>query len=235
MKVTLSRNRRPCEARDERRGRWRRARARQPHRPQFLNAGPASGAPLPKDTFALLETGREYRRPLRLIETTVAINGRARSHEPQGVAAVVAASRARRLPSSGSPSQGQYRRHARVVFADHHPRAAGGGGKGRAFDPQGMENAAALLPGWSSPRQLCGGGRRRGGGIVTNGTSSAPSISIGCATRWPARSSSTCAIFMSAMPSRPRAWCTRASAGRGACPRPDAGEARRFWRRPSFR
>lgn len=43
--------------------------------PKFLNAGPGyGGSCFPKDTLALVKTGQDYGAPLRLVETTVAIN-----------------------------------------------------------------------------------------------------------------------------------------------------------------
>jgi UDPglucose 6-dehydrogenase len=42
---------------------------------KFLHAGPGfGGSCFPKDTRALIQTGRDYNSPLRLVETTVAVN-----------------------------------------------------------------------------------------------------------------------------------------------------------------
>src|SRR5690606_26082583 len=43
--------------------------------PKFLHAGPGyGGSCFPKDTMALVKIGQDFGTPLRLVETTVAVN-----------------------------------------------------------------------------------------------------------------------------------------------------------------
>jgi UDPglucose 6-dehydrogenase len=116
---------------------------------RFLNAGPGfGGSCFPKDTLALLKTAQDNESPVRLIETTVAINdSRKRAMSRKVVAACGGDVRDKTIgvlgltfkPNTddmrGSPSlsivQGLLDRGARV----------------RVFDPEGMKQAAELMEG----------------------------------------------------------------------------------------
>ncbi len=53
---------------------------------KFLNAGPGyGGSCFPKDTLALVQTGRDYGAPLRLVETTVEVNDQRKQEMAQRI------------------------------------------------------------------------------------------------------------------------------------------------------
>jgi len=116
---------------------------------KFLHAGPGyGGSCFPKDTLALVRIGQEFDSPMRLVETTVAINDqRKRAMSRKVVAACGGDVRGKTIGVLGltfkpdtddmreAPSidiiRGLLDRGARVV----------------AYDPQGMEAARGLIEG----------------------------------------------------------------------------------------
>jgi Predicted UDP-glucose 6-dehydrogenase len=73
---------------------------------KFLHAGPGyGGSCFPKDTLALVKTAQDYDSPIRLIETTVAVNDtRKRAMAARWFMRWAAMCAARRWPCSASPS-----------------------------------------------------------------------------------------------------------------------------------
>jgi len=115
--------------------------------PRFLQPGPGyGGSCFPKDTLALLKTGQDYQAPLRIVEAVVAANdGRKRAMGRKVVAALGGQGHGRTVALLGltfkantddmrdSPALG-------IVQALQDAGAAV-----RAYDPEGMEQAAKLL------------------------------------------------------------------------------------------
>ncbi|MBI2719248.1 MAG: UDP-glucose/GDP-mannose dehydrogenase family protein [Rhizobiales bacterium] len=113
----------------------------------FLQAGPGfGGSCFPKDTLALVKTAQDYGRPLRLIETTVAIN----EQRKRGMARKIAT-------ACGGSVRGKTVAILGLTFKPNTDDMRGApsldiiralqdqGAAIRAFDPVGMEAARPLL------------------------------------------------------------------------------------------
>jgi len=114
---------------------------------KFLHAGPGyGGSCFPKDTVALTRTGQNHGAPLRLVETVVAVNEQRRTSMARKVVAACGGSvRGKRIAVLGltfKPNTDDMREAPALAII----RALqDGGALIRAYDPEGMENARALL------------------------------------------------------------------------------------------
>lgn len=114
---------------------------------KFLHAGPGyGGSCFPKDTLALVKTASDADSPMRLIETTVAINdNRKRAMARKVIAACGGSVRGKKIAVLGltfKPNTDDLRDAPALTIIqalqDH-------GAQISAFDPEGMEGARALL------------------------------------------------------------------------------------------
>lgn len=116
---------------------------------KFLNAGPGyGGSCFPKDTLALVRTAQEAKTPLQLVEATVRVNdARKRAMAGKVIAALggeVAGKTIAVLGLTFKPNTDDMRD---APALDIIPALQAAGAKIRAFDPEGMEEAAKLLTG----------------------------------------------------------------------------------------
>ncbi|WP_333792841.1 UDP-glucose dehydrogenase family protein [Hyphomicrobium sp.] len=114
---------------------------------KFLHAGPGyGGSCFPKDTLALVKTAQDYASPLRLIETTVAINDqRKRAMARKIVRAMGGDVRGKTVALLGltfKPNTDDMRDSPAISIVQGLQDA---GATIRAFDPEGMEAAKACL------------------------------------------------------------------------------------------
>lgn len=114
---------------------------------KFLNAGPGfGGSCLPKDTMALVKTARDHGSPVRLVETTIAINHeRKASMAKKIIAACGGDVRGNAIAVLGltfKPNTDDLRESPSVAIIAALQQA---GAVIRAFDPQGMNGARATL------------------------------------------------------------------------------------------
>jgi len=117
--------------------------------PKFLNAGPGyGGSCFPKDTVALVKTGQDHDVPLRLVETTVAVNDhRKRSMSRKVIAAMGGDVRGKTIAVLGltfKPNTDDLREAPSLAIIQALEDA---GARIRTFDPKGMDAARELLPG----------------------------------------------------------------------------------------
>ncbi len=117
--------------------------------PKFLNAGPGyGGSCFPKDTLALVKTAQDYESPVRLIETTVAVNdNRKRAMARKVIAACGGEVRGKTIGILGltfKPNTDDMRDAPSLAIVqgllDH-------GATVRAYDPEGMDVAKSMLTG----------------------------------------------------------------------------------------
>ncbi|MFZ4410108.1 MAG: UDP-glucose dehydrogenase family protein [Paracraurococcus sp.] len=116
---------------------------------KFLHAGPGyGGSCFPKDTLALARTAADFGAPVRLVETTIAVNEARKAGMADRVIAACGGSVAGKaiavLGLTFKPETDDMRDAASLVVV---PRLAEAGATIRAFDPAGMEHAKPLLPG----------------------------------------------------------------------------------------
>ena len=118
--------------------------------PKFLHAGPGyGGSCFPKDTLALLKTAEDYDSPTRLVEAVVQVNeSRKRAMGRKVVDALGGASEARgktvaMLGLTFKPNTDDMRDSPAIAVAQ---TLIDAGVKVRAYDPEGMEAAAPLMP-----------------------------------------------------------------------------------------
>jgi UDPglucose 6-dehydrogenase len=115
--------------------------------PKFLHAGPGyGGSCFPKDTLALVKTGHDAGSPVRLIETTVAINDqRKRGMARKVIAACGGSVRGKTIGILGltfKPNTDDMRDASSLSII----RALqDGGAKVQAFDPHGMDAARGMV------------------------------------------------------------------------------------------
>ena len=120
--------------------------------PKFLHAGPGyGGSCFPKDTLALLKTAEDYGAPTRIVEAVVSVNdSRKRAmgrrviqaiggHGPEGGTGKTVAL----LGLTFKPQTDDMRDAPSLAIAQALQDA---GVAVRAFDPEGMEIAARMLP-----------------------------------------------------------------------------------------
>jgi UDPglucose 6-dehydrogenase len=116
---------------------------------KFLHAGPGyGGSCFPKDPLALVKTGHDFGSPLRLVETTVAVNEqRKRAMGRKVISACGGEVRGKTLGVLGltfKPNTDDLREAPSLSIIQ---ALLDAGAKVRAYDPKGMEAAAGLLPG----------------------------------------------------------------------------------------
>src|SRR5690606_10006543 len=116
---------------------------------KFLNAGPGyGGSCFPKDTLALVKTGQDYGAPLRLVETTVAVNEqRKRAMGRKVITACGGDVRGKTIGVLGltfKPNTDDMRDAPSIVIVQALQDA---GAHIRAYDPEGMEMARSVLDG----------------------------------------------------------------------------------------
>jgi UDPglucose 6-dehydrogenase len=116
---------------------------------KFLHAGPGyGGSCFPKDTLALIKTAQDHAAPLRLVETTAAVNDqRKRAMTRKVVQACGGQIRGKRIAVLGltfKPNTDDMR-EAPSLFLIAGLRDLGA--EVCAFDPEGMENAREMLEG----------------------------------------------------------------------------------------
>ncbi|MCD7059658.1 UDP-glucose dehydrogenase family protein [Pelagibacterium xiamenense] len=117
--------------------------------PKFLNAGPGyGGSCFPKDTLALVKTGQDHEAPLRLVEATVAVNdSRKRAMGRKVVAACGGSVRGKRIGILGltfKPNTDDMRDAPSIAIIQ---ALKDGGATIKAFDPEGMKAARAVIDG----------------------------------------------------------------------------------------
>jgi UDPglucose 6-dehydrogenase len=118
---------------------------------KFLNPGPGyGGSCFPKDAQALVKTAQEHDSPLRLIETTVAINEQRKSHMARRVIAVCDGEvRGKTIAILGltfKPNTDDMRDAPSIAIIQALQDA---GAVIQAYDPEGMEAAREHLDGVS--------------------------------------------------------------------------------------
>jgi UDPglucose 6-dehydrogenase len=116
---------------------------------KFLNAGPGyGGSCFPKDTLALVKTGQDHDSPLRLVETTVAVNDqRKRAMGRKIITACGGDVRGKTIGLLGltfKPNTDDMRDAPAISIIQSLLDA---GARIRAFDPEGMEMARSMIDG----------------------------------------------------------------------------------------
>jgi UDPglucose 6-dehydrogenase len=116
---------------------------------KFLHAGPGyGGSCFPKDTLALVRTARDAGAPIELVETTVRVNDERKKKMAAKVAEAVGGDlRGKRIGVLGltfKPNTDDMREAPSLEIL---PALQTMGAQIRAFDPEGMHEAQALLPG----------------------------------------------------------------------------------------
>ena len=115
--------------------------------PKFLMAGPGyGGSCFPKDTLALLKTGQDYEAPLRIVEAVVLANdNRKRQMGRKVVQALGGDGHGKTVGVLGltfKPNTDDMRDSPALAIVQ---ALQDSGAKVRAYDPEGMEQAARLL------------------------------------------------------------------------------------------
>jgi UDPglucose 6-dehydrogenase len=114
---------------------------------KFLHAGPGyGGSCFPKDTLALVKTAQDFDSPLRLIETTVAINdNRKRAMGRKVIAACGGSVRGKKIAVLGltfKPNTDDMRDAPSITIVQ---ALLDGGAEVHVFDPEGMDAAKSML------------------------------------------------------------------------------------------
>ena len=116
---------------------------------KFLHAGPGyGGSCFPKDTLALVKTAQDYATPMRIVETVVAVNeSRKRAMARKVIAACGGSVRGRTIALLGltfKPNTDDMRDAPSLAIVAGLQDA---GARVQAYDPEGMAQAGALMPG----------------------------------------------------------------------------------------
>ena len=115
---------------------------------KFLHAGPGyGGSCFPKDTLALIKTAQDYGTPSRIVETVAAVNDqRKRAMGRKVIAACGGSVRSKTIAILGltfKPNTDDMRDAPSIAVVT---ALIDGGATIRAYDPEGMEQAKAVLP-----------------------------------------------------------------------------------------
>ncbi len=116
---------------------------------KFLHAGPGyGGSCFPKDTLALAKTAQDHESPMRLIETTIAINdNRKRAMGRKVISALEGDVRGKKIAVLGltfKPNTDDMRDSPAIAVIQ---TLQDSGATVAAYDPEGMENAKKLIEG----------------------------------------------------------------------------------------
>jgi UDPglucose 6-dehydrogenase len=116
---------------------------------KFLHAGPGyGGSCFPKDTLALVKTAQDHDSPVRLIETTVAVNDtRKRAMARKVIGDLDGSVRGKKIGVLGltfKPMTDDMRDSPAIAIVQ---ALLDGGAIVTGYDPEGMENAKGLIPG----------------------------------------------------------------------------------------
>jgi UDPglucose 6-dehydrogenase len=116
---------------------------------KFLHAGPGyGGSCFPKDTMALVKTAQDHESPIRLIETTVAVNDtRKRAMARKVIACCDGSVRDKKIAVLGltfKPNTDDMRDAPALSIIQ---ALQDNGAVVHAYDPEGMEAARTMLPG----------------------------------------------------------------------------------------
>ena len=117
--------------------------------PKFLHAGPGyGGSCFPKDTLALVRTAAEAGHPLRIVEAVTIVNDERKGRMADKIVAACGGSVDGKviavLGLTFKPNTDDMREAPSLGII---ARLQAGGAKIRAFDPEGMDEAKALLDG----------------------------------------------------------------------------------------
>lgn len=115
---------------------------------KFLHAGPGyGGSCFPKDTLALVKIGQDFSSPMRLVETTVAINDRRKRAMARKVIAVCGGDvRGKTIGVLGLTFKPNTDDMREAPSIDIIQGLVDKGAQVVAYDPQGMEPAREMLP-----------------------------------------------------------------------------------------
>ncbi|EHK78441.1 UDP-glucose 6-dehydrogenase [Sinorhizobium meliloti CCNWSX0020] len=121
---------------------------------KFLHAGPGyGGSCFPKDTLALVKTAQDHDTPVRLVETTVAVNdNRKRAMGRKVIAAAGGDIRGSKIAVLGltfKPNTDDMRDSPAIAVVQALQDA---GARVTGYDPEGMENARKLIEGLDCAR-----------------------------------------------------------------------------------
>ncbi len=116
---------------------------------KFLHAGPGyGGSCFPKDTLALVKTAQDFGTPIELVETTVAVNDRRKKQMAERIIEACGGSVEGKtvaiLGLTFKPNTDDMREAPSLEVI---PALQAAGASVRAFDPEGMGEAAKLLEG----------------------------------------------------------------------------------------
>jgi UDPglucose 6-dehydrogenase len=114
---------------------------------KFLHAGPGyGGSCFPKDTLALIKTAQDHNAPIRIVETVAAVNDqRKRAMGRKVIAACGGSVRGKTIALLGltfKPNTDDMRDAPSIALI---AALQDGGATVRAYDPEGMEQAKAVL------------------------------------------------------------------------------------------
>lgn len=113
----------------------------------FLNPGPGyGGSCFPKDTRALAEIGRQHSAPQSLIEATIVANSATQRRAAEKVTATMGPLNGKTIAVLGLAFKGNTDDMRESPALGIIPLLQAEGAIIKAFDPQAMKNAAALLP-----------------------------------------------------------------------------------------
>ena len=117
--------------------------------PKFLHPGPGyGGSCFPKDTLALIRTASDIGSPVTLVETTARVNGERKAAMAHKIARSMGGDLTGRIVGilglTFKPNTDDMRDSASLVIV---PALQAMGATVRGFDPEGLEEAARLLPG----------------------------------------------------------------------------------------
>jgi UDPglucose 6-dehydrogenase len=116
---------------------------------KFLHAGPGyGGSCFPKDALALARTAQDFGAPVKLVETTIAVNEARKAQMAERVIAACGGNVAGKVVAvlglTFKPETDDMRDAPSLVVV---PRLVEAGAMVRAFDPQGIGMARPMLPG----------------------------------------------------------------------------------------
>ncbi|WP_419254471.1 UDP-glucose dehydrogenase family protein [Caulobacter sp. ErkDOM-YI] len=117
---------------------------------KFLNAGPGyGGSCFPKDTIALVRTAQQYGAPVKLIETTVAVNDARKKAMATKVADAIGLSdlTGKTIGVLGVTFKPNTDDMRDAPSLDILPALQAMGARVQAYDPEGAKEAAHMLPG----------------------------------------------------------------------------------------